>query len=152
MLKDIPNLLEVREETLSQIISYMRHFELPSVTLRRRRTISEAFQAISCAVIKWHVAVSYVLFCFQCALRQWRRGNIASIATQPVPDCVNQVQHQQPEDRFLPQQTRKRAPPKHSRCSTPLLTFRESTDYQAARNSSQRRFIERCTASVTRAQ
>ena len=70
MLKDILNLLEVREETLSQKISYMRHFELPSVTLQRRRTISEAFQAISCTVITWLVAVSFVLFCFYCPLRQ----------------------------------------------------------------------------------
>ena len=30
-----------------------------------------------------------VLLCFYCALRQWRRGNIALIATLPVLDCLD---------------------------------------------------------------
>ena len=154
-LKDILNLLEVREETLSQIISYIRHFELPSVTLQRRRTISEAFQAISCTVITWLVAVSYVLFCFNSALRLWRRGNIGLITTQPLPDCVNSKEHEQSrclEDRFLSQLTRKRAPPKHSRFST---SFPPSGSPQTTRLLATPRkgdFIERCTASVIRAQ
>ena len=57
------------------------------------------------------LASSFVLFFFfDCALRQWRRGNIALITTQPVPDCLNSVQHLQPlclEDRFLRQQTKR---------------------------------------------
>ena len=57
-----------------------------------------------------HFACTWELFfCFYNALRQWRRGNIALITTQPVPDCPNSVQHQQPrclEDRFLPSHVR----------------------------------------------
>ena len=48
---------------------------------------------------------------FSSALRQWRRGNIALVTTLPVPDCLNLVHHLQPrrlEDRFLPQQPRKK--------------------------------------------
>ena len=51
-------------------------------------------------------------FCFfSSALGQWRRGNIALVTTLPVPDCLNLVHHLQPrrlEDRFLPQQPRKK--------------------------------------------
>ena len=57
------------------------------------------FQGIEC-----------VLF-FLSALRQWRRGNIALVTTLQVLECLNMVQHLQPkclEDRFLPQQTRKK--------------------------------------------
>ena len=45
-----------------------------------------------------------VLFLFCCALRQWRRGNIALMTTLTALGCLNLVQHLQPrclEDRFL---------------------------------------------------
>ena len=51
-----------------------------------------------------------VLFLFCCALRQWRRGNIALMTTLPALGCLNLVQRLQPrclEDRFLLNKTRK---------------------------------------------
>ena len=50
------------------------------------------------------------------------------------------------EDRFLSNQTRKKAPLKQCHVSTSCPTFRQSSDYQAARISWQRRSIIRCTA------
>ena len=51
------------------------------------------------------------VFVFSSALRQWRCGNTALIATLPVLGCLNLVHHLQhrcQEDRFLPQQTKKK--------------------------------------------
>ena len=86
--------------------------------------------------------LSFFLF-----LRQRRRGNMALIATPPVPDCLNLVQHLQPrclEDRFLPKQTRKKGALLNLvHFSNSFPTSRQSSDCQAASTSWQRRSTER---------
>ena len=70
-----------------------------SVSDEERKVLDDAQ---SRAGRKGHVFVLY------CALRQWRRCNIALSTTQQVPDCLNSVKHLQPkclEDRFLPLQS-----------------------------------------------
>ena len=56
-LKGTLNFPMMREETLSQVIQYLRHLELPSVRQQRRRTNSGAFHAHSVTVTTLHLAV-----------------------------------------------------------------------------------------------
>ena len=64
-----------------------------------------------------------------------RRGNIALIATLPVLDCLNSVQHLQPsclEDRFLPQQNKEKPASLKQGCISPrfptLAAHKEGSD------------------------
>ena len=88
-----------------------------------------------------------LLFLFDGAVTQWRRGNIASITTQPVPDSVNSVQQLQPpvSGGQCPPLSKqgKKALLKLSRFCTSFLHFRQSSDCQAACISGQSRSNER---------
>ena len=75
-VKDTFILPIMRKETLSQAMFYLPHFEPPSVKPQRRKTISEAFQAISSAVTTLHQVVS-----FSCAVNH-RSRYLWSILTQ----------------------------------------------------------------------
>ena len=75
-----------------------------------------------------------------------RRGNIALIATLPVSDCLNSVQHLQSrclEDSFLPQQTRKKGTAKAQSHQHIVSHLQQSSDYQAPDISLHKRPMER---------
>ena len=85
------------------------------------------------------------LVSFSCALRRWRRGNIASMTALPVLDCLNLVQHMQPscmEGRFLPQQNKKNTAKAQS-FQHIVPTFQQSSDNLASDISWHRRSMER---------
>ena len=75
-LKDTLILPIMRKEALPQAMFYLRHFEPSSVKPQRRKTISDAFQAISSAVTTLHQVVS-----FSCAVNH-RSRYLCSMLTQ----------------------------------------------------------------------
>ena len=91
--------VESHVSCLSTLIQQMTEEAIVSPSSRPPRP-SSLFPVSSCSSDSWRTH----LFCFYCALRQWRRGNNALIKSLPVLGCPNSLQHLQPkclEDRFL---------------------------------------------------